>query len=217
MMPTFQPLTPRSPRRQRSLLSKDGFRKKSESKSKQFKIKTFYHNRALLQITLSDLQKGPTILSNQPRLICQKSQERQRSFKCKSGLNWNAPLRIKDPHANRAISSGKRTTSSHAGGANLPLPRALRRKGIVWASTKAERTGLKRILIFVKALRLWYLGSKRRERSTYAGRICESMPRLSLQAAPGTYITSASTVIAILRTKLKREIIKGNVNFKLIN
>ena len=43
------------------------------------------------------------------------------------------------------------------------------------------------------------------------------MPSLSLQAAPGTYITSASTVIAILRTKTKREIIKGNVNFKLIN
>jgi len=50
---------------------------------------------------------------------------------CKSALNRNAPLSKKDPHANRAISSGKRTTSSHAGGANLPLPRALRRKGIV--------------------------------------------------------------------------------------
>ena len=82
---------------------------------------------------------------------------------------------------------------------------------------KAERTGLKRILIFVKALRLRYLGSKRRERGTCAGRGCESVPSLSLQAAPGTYITSASTVIAILRTKTKREIIKGNVNFKLIN
>jgi hypothetical protein len=43
------------------------------------------------------------------------------------------------------------------------------------------------------------------------------MPSLSLQAAPGTYITSASTVIPILRTKTKREITKGNVNFKLIN
>jgi hypothetical protein len=43
------------------------------------------------------------------------------------------------------------------------------------------------------------------------------MPSLSLQAAPGTYFTSASTVIAVLIPVLRREITKGNVNFKLIN
>jgi len=160
-------------------------------------------------------------MSNKPKAtvapLSPKNPRSQISFLCKSALNRNAPLSKKDPRAKRVISSGKRATSSHAGGANLPLPRALRRKGIVWASTKAERTGLKSNLLIVLALRLWYLGSKWRERSTCAGRRSESMPSLSLQAAPGTYITSASTVIAILRTKTKREIIKGNVNFKLIN